>query len=447
MAPDRSISNLQALVRIPTISLSVDPESESAPEWSPFETFIDTLAALYPATHAALSRERIAGHSLLYRWVGRTPADPVVLMAHYDVVPATDEGWQHPPFDAHIEGDGEERVIWGRGTLDDKGALAAIMEAVEQLTSSGFVPARDVYLSFGHNEETQGAGARAIADVLGGRGIRPGLVLDEGGAIVEGVFPGVAAPMAVVGVSEKGITSVSLTVQQEGGHASTPPRMTATVRLARAITRLNSTPFPARLSPTNIEMLRTIGPHSSGLMRFAFTNLWLTKGLVTRLLGSLSDETRAITRTTQAVTRLSGSAASNVLAENAVATVNMRVAVGSSVAEATEHIRRAIADDHVAVTVDEASEPSPVSPTTGEAWSAISAAITAVYPGTIVTPYIMLGASDSRHFTRISDSVYRFTPFRMSTAERATLHAIDERMHVATWLRGIEFYATLIRSV
>jgi carboxypeptidase PM20D1 len=182
-------------------------------------------------------------------------------------------------------------------------------------------------------------------------------------------------------------------------------------------------------------------------MRFAFTNLWLTKGLVTRLLGNLSDETRAITRTTQAVTRLSGSAASNVLAERATASVNMRVAVGTTVAEATEHIRRSVADHRVTITVDEASEPSPVSPTTGAEWNAVSAAVSAVYPGTIVTPYIMLGASDSRHFTRISDSVYRFTPFRMSTAERATLHAINERMHVATWLTGIDFYATLIRSV
>jgi carboxypeptidase PM20D1 len=442
MATASPVSHLQELVRIPTVSHT----DEALDDGSQFELFRATLERIYPRAHTELDREIVAEHSLLYSWKGRETGAPTVLMAHYDVVPASVEGWEHPPFSAELVGEGEDQVVWGRGTLDDKGALVAIMEAVEELVIAGFTPHNDVYLSFGHNEESYGSGAREIVSLLEARGIRPALVIDEGGAVVEGIFPGVTDPIAVVGVSEKGITSVILTVDQVGGHASTPPRETATVRLARAIQRLNDSPFPARLAPTTLEMIETLGAHARGGMRFVFTHLWLTKGIVRRIFGSLSDETRALTRTTAAVTQLSGSLAPNALAERASATVNIRIAVDSSVAEAVDHVRQAIDDDEVHVTIESPSEPSPVSPSNGPAWDAIALAIAEVYPGTIVTPYIMMAASDSRHFTRISDSVYRFSPFRMSNEERATLHAKNERMHVATWLRGIRFYSAILRS-
>jgi carboxypeptidase PM20D1 len=442
-----SLERFRELVRIPTISLPAGNEPPTTDvAWQPFDAFIAAIERLYPSTHATLERETVAGHSLLYRWPGATAGDPIVLMAHYDVVPATDEGWTHPPFAAVVDGEGEDAVLWGRGTLDDKGPLVAILEAVERLLADGFTPEHDIYLSFGHNEETYGGGATSIVEVLAARDIRPRLVIDEGGAIVEGIFPGVSDPVAVVGVSEKGIANVRLTVDQGGGHASTPPKLAATVRLARALDRLNRRQFPARLGPTNLEMIRTLGGHSSGAMRFLFTHLWLTRGLVRRVFGSLTDETRAIARTTMAITQLGGSAAPNVLAERASATVNVRIAVGTTVADVDRHIRRAIGDQKVVVTIDESSEPSPVSPTTGWAWDLVRDTIVAAYPGTIVTPYIMLAGSDSRHFARISDNVYRFSPFRMSGAERASLHARDERMHVATWLTGIDFYAGIIRA-
>jgi carboxypeptidase PM20D1 len=194
-------------------------------------------------------------------------------------------------------------------------------------------------------------------------------------------------------------------------------------------------------------MIRTVGAHARQPYRFLFTQQWLTRGLLLALFGRLSDETRAMARTTAVVTRLSASDAENALAEKAVATVNMRVAVGSTVAESVEHIRKAVHDDRVEVSTKNPSEPSPVSPTTGPQWDAVRGAVLAVYPNVIVTPYIQLGASDSRHFARICNAVYRFTPFEMSLAERGTLHAVNERIHVATWLRGIDFYAALIRSV
>ncbi len=444
-SPDRAIERLQALLRIPTVSLL----DESLIAWVEFDRFISTLKALYPHVHSALEVERIDGYSLLLRWRGRDAAAASVIMAHYDVVPASDDGWQHPPFAAEITGTTrlaglDDRVIWGRGTLDDKGALTAILEAVDSRLAEGFVPANDVYLSFGHNEETTGSGAKATVDALESRGIRPTLVIDEGGAVVEDAFPGVSKPIAVVGVSEKGLASLRLTVEQHGGHAATPPRLTATVRLARAIVRLNARPFPAKFGATNLKMMSTVGAHARGVLRFAFTNLWLTKPLVLGFFSRLSDETSAMVRTTQAVTMLEASTGANVLAERAVATVNIRIAVGSSVADTIAHVRRAIRDDTVAIEALNSSEPSPVSPSNGPAWTLVRDSIERVFPDSIVTPYVMLAASDSRHFTRISEHVYRFSPFEMSTEQRGTLHAIDERMNVATFMRGIQFYRWLI---
>ncbi|WP_431247053.1 M20/M25/M40 family metallo-hydrolase [Leifsonia xyli] len=222
--------------------------------------------------------------------------------------------------------------------------------------------------------------------------------------------------------------------------------MTATVRLARAITRVNARPFPARLSETNLRMVETLGGHATGPLRAVFTRARRLQPVLRAVLGRLSDETRAIVRTTTAVTQLRGSLAANALPETAEAIVNTRIAVGSSVAETLDHLRRAIHDDAVRVEAVDASEPSPVSPSEGPEWERLAAAISAVHPRAIVTPYIMLGASDSRHFTGICDAVYRFTPFELSAEERGALHARDERIHVATWLRGIEVYTRLLRA-
>ncbi|WP_162842938.1 M20/M25/M40 family metallo-hydrolase [Microterricola pindariensis] len=437
---DPAVARFQQLLRVPTMSRTNPSETD----WPVFTRFRELLAELYPLAHAGLELELVAGHSMLFRWRGTTDAAPLVLMAHYDVVAATAEGWRHPPFDAVVEGDGAERVLWARGALDDKAALVAILEAVEAELATGLTPSRDVYLSFGHDEETHGSGAQAAAALLAERGIRPALVLDEGGAIVSGVLPGLARPSAMIGVSEKGITSLALAVQQQGGHASTPPKMTATVRLARAIVRLNARPFPTAINPAIAEMLRIVGAHSSGPLAAVFRRPRLFGPVLRLVFARMSDETNALVRTTTAVTQLSGSMAHNALAERAEAIVNVRVAVGSSIAETVEHVRRAIADPLVQVSVHQSSEPSPVSPMSGPAWQSIVDAVSAIDAEVLSTPYVQTGASDSRWFTGVSDAVYRFTPFEMSAEERATLHAKDERIHVATWLRGIDFYRHLI---
>jgi carboxypeptidase PM20D1 len=370
-----------------------------------------------------------------------------VLMAHYDVVPADEAGWQHAAFDAALVGEGAEQRIWGRGTLDDKGTLAAILEAVESALADGYIPASDLYLSFGADEEVMGTGASSIVELLIERGIRPGLVLDEGGAIVEDVFPGVTGPIAVVGVTEKGNAMIELVVEKSGGHASTPTRDGATSVLARAILRLERRPSRARISPPTFAMIRALGAHASGPLRFVYRRAGFFRGALTTAFARMGPETSAMVRTTRAITRLTASAGDNVIAERATAMVDVRIAVGSSVDEAAADIRRAIADPEVTVRVVHGADPAPVSPSGGPAWDLLTKAISDVFPGTIVTPYVMLQASDSRHFSRISNNVYRFLPFDLTLAERGTLHAIDESMRVSTYLRGIAFFERLLRAL
>jgi carboxypeptidase PM20D1 len=438
-----SLDRFRELLRIPTVSHA----DESLIDWGRFDEFTETVSRLYPAVHRALSREVVDGHSLLYRWPGAEGGDPTVLMAHLDVVAVIEEEWTHPPFDADLVGEGDAAEIHARGAIDDKGSLVAILEAVETLADAGFRPARDVYLAFGHNEETAGGGARAIVALLAERGIRPALVLDEGGAVVEGVLPGVSAPTAMIGVAERGVMTLLLTAREAGGHASTPPALPATVRLARAIERLHRHPFPRRISPPVRAMLATVAPHAAQPLRSVFANLAVTGPLVAATLSRLGPETNAIVRTTAVATELSGAPGENVLATTARASVNIRLLTGDSVGGAVAHARRAIADPGIELDVRHASEPSPVSPWRGEAWRRLATAVHDTLGEEVVTtPYLQLGASDSRWFTAISAHVYRFTPFAISRAERDALHSHNERIRVSSWLRGIDFYRSLIAA-
>ncbi|GAA1940500.1 M20 family peptidase [Microbacterium aoyamense] len=435
------VDRFRELLRIPTVSHA----DESEVDWARFEEFRAALERLYPHTHRVLDRELVDGHSLLYRWTGKDAAAPLVLMAHQDVVPIVESEWEHPPFEALIVGEGADAAIHARGAIDDKGSLVAILEAVEALAEEGFVPEHDVYLAFGHNEETAGGGAQAIVGVLKGRGIHPSLVIDEGGAVVDGVIPGVTVPTAMVGVAERGVMTLWLTAREGGGHASTPPAVPATARLARAIDRLHRHPFPRRIAAPVRAMLTTIAPHAPQPLRAVFQNLALTGPLLTAVFAKLGPEMNAIVRTTAVATQLSGAPGENVLATTAKAAVNIRLLTGDTVASATERARRVIADPEVELEVRHGSDPSPVSPWKGEAWRRIATAVgSALGEDIVTTPYLQLGASDSRFFTTISNHVYRFTPFHLTRSERDALHSHNERIRVDVWLRGIEFYRALV---
>lgn len=449
-AGDGAVAKLQTLVRIPTVS-DRDP---ARIDTAVFDDFVDTLQELFPLLHEHLTRTRVDTHGLLFHWRGRSAERPVVLMAHSDVVPVEDETrWQHPPFAAEIH-DGD---IHGRGTLDDKGSLVAICEAVEYLLATGVQPAQDVWLSFGCNEEVSGTAAELAVEELRSRGVRPWFVLDEGGAIAGEAFPGVGAPIGVVGVTEKGVTSLLLSAEGRGGHASTPARNGPTARIARAVAKLDSAPMSPRLPEVTLELFRRMTPHMGGpagaVVRPVMTKVLAAadasdkvRPLVTRALVAAGPEAAALARTTFAMTTLSGSPALNVIAARATAGVNIRVMVGDTVADAVAHVRRVIADDQVRVDIVESNEPSPISPFTESdpAFALISSTIAACFPDAVPAPYVMMAATDSRFFTALSDRVYRFTPFRMSKAQREAIHSYDERIGVQAFLDGVDWYRRLL---
>lgn len=439
---------LARLLTCRTVSSRIPEEVET----DQFEAFIAALPELFPRVAAELQLERVNGYGLLYRWRGGGAGEgdavdsrgPAVLMAHYDVVPVEDpEAWEYPPFAGTVT----DTSICGRGALDDKGALAAVLEAAEQLLAEGFTPARDIYFSFGNNEETAGDTAAAAAALLAERGIAPWLVLDEGGAVASGVFPFVSAPLAVVGVAEKGILDVELATGDAGGHASTPNRMGATARLARAIVRLERRPFPASLPEATVEMIERLSAAAPVLPRQVLGRVRLLRRPLTRVFGLLGGEPNAMTRTTVVITQLRGSKGSNVLATRASANANIRVAVGESVASTLTRLRGIIRDPKVSLRVVEGNEPSPVSATNNAQFALLEEAIRGTFPDAVPVPYIMLGGTDARRFTTICDAVYRFAPFRMSAEDRAGIHADNEKLGIETFGEGILFYRALMGAL
>lgn len=416
-------------------------------ELEQFTGFIDALERLYPAVHAGLTREYVNGHALLFKWAGTRPdagSKPTVLMAHYDVVPVdTRDDWTHPGFSGHQDGE----YVWGRGALDDKGAVVVILGAIESLLNQGFAPGYDIYLSFGNNEETAGDSAVVAAALLNERGVRPWLVLDEGGAVAEKAFPGLNVPAAVIGVAEKGILELELLTRSPGGHASTPPRMGATARLAQAIMALEENPFPPSMPAPIVEMLRRIGNHSNFALRLVTANMWAFKPLVKQAFALVGDETRALTRTTVAITQLEGSKASNVLASTARANANIRIAVGETVDGVVEKVREIIDDPGVELTVRSGHNPSPLSLFDNEQFALLTRCVAASYPQAMVTPYVQTGATDARNFTGICPAVYRFSPLLMDDGDRASLHAVNEKVRISSLGAGVVFYRELIQGL
>jgi carboxypeptidase PM20D1 len=437
---DEVVERFRDLLGIATVSHADEHEIDAAA----FEKFRLALAEAFPLVHEHLTVHRVLEHSLLLHWTGSGSQDPVVLMAHIDVVPVDESAqWQHPPFSAEVH----DGAIWGRGTLDDKGSLVGICAAVERLLADGFVPSRDVWLSFGAREEVSGPDATAAVEELRSRGVTPWFVLDEGGAIAHEAFPGIAPPLGVVGVSEKGTTTIELRAEGRGGHSSTPASNGPTARIARAVVRLEKRPFPASLPEPTVEMFQRIAPHAPAALRPVFARAHVLQAVLKRAIPAAGPEAAALVRTTMAVTTLSGSPAHNVIASSATAAVNLRLLIGDTVASATEHVRRAIDDDSITLTVLDANEPSPVSPTDDPAFELITSTIAELFEDAVPTPYVMLAATDARNFTEICARVYRFTPFRMTKAQRESIHSYDEHIGVEDFLAGVRWYRRLIERI
>jgi carboxypeptidase PM20D1 len=430
----------QALM-FPTISYDDRSNFDAAA----FRDFRDFLQSTYPLVHANATQTIVNDYSLVYQLPGSDPAlEPVLFMGHMDVVPIeeiTRDQWTYPPFSGTVT----DGVIWGRGSVDDKFTVIALMEAMELLLSEGVRPQRSIYLSFGHDEEVGGKdGAAKVAEYFQNEGITFDYVMDEGGVVIEGMMEGLDRPLAVIGVSEKGYVNLVLTVNAPGGHSSQPPEQTAVGIMSRAIVRVEDNPFPASLDYIK-QTFAAIGAWMPFGKRLAMGNLWLFSPVVESVMLNNQGDAAGI-RTTTAATMVTGSPKSNILPTRATAIINFRILPGETVETVKQRVIGLIDDDRVVVTDEFGGNPSPVSPTDSRGFKLISKTIRGMDENILVAPYMVRGGTDSKYFYSVSPNVYRFMMIRVDPETIKYVHGIDEHVAVEDYLEAIRFYYHLVRQ-
>ena len=433
-----AVRALQQLIRCKTISYN-DKALEDETE---FQKLIDLLPSLYPHVFEVCSLQQLPDRALLFRWPGKKSAAPAVMMAHYDVVPVDEAKWEKPPFDGILE----NGILWGRGTLDTKATFNGILFGANTLIAQGFVPENDVYFAFSGGEEVNGKGAVNIVDYFIANNIQPALVLDEGGAVVENVFPGLKKPCGLIGIAEKGMMNVRYSVSSSGGHASAPLPKTPITTLAKACRSVVEHPFKMQLTKPAAEMFDTLARESSFLYKLIFANLWCFKPILDMICKGSGGDMNALVRTTTAFTQAQSSNALNVIPTQASLVSNMRLNPADSVASATEYLRKTVNDPDVKIEVIESFEPSPISETGCDSWNKVAAAVAETWKGCVVSPYLMVQCSDSRHYGSISNHVYRFSAMDLTNEERKTIHGNNERIRIDCLHRSVEFFIRILKK-
>lgn len=427
--------NLSKLIQIETIN-------EKPGDAKKFTAFEQLLREIYKEIFETCKAIEIK-EGMLLRWQGKNKDKPAtVLMAHMDVVPATGN-WKYPPFGGEIA----EGCIWGRGTLDDKGSLCGIFEAVQNLMKAGFVPEGDVFLSCSHNEETMGLGAKYAADYFEKEGIKIGLVLDEGGAVVQNPLPGLTGAYCMLGVMEKGYANVRFTAKSKGGHASAPPRHSPIPRLSAFVSHMEkNSPFTSAYSSVTKGMFKTLAPHMKAPFSVIFKNLWLFGGLLKKVMPAVSAQGAAMLKTTCAFTMMQGSDAPNVLPETASITANLRFAAHQPMEESLDLVKKAARMFGLETEVLYAHDCSLETRIDSAGFQYIDGLCKKVFPDAPAAPYLMVGGTDSRHMTRVCTDVIRFAPFMVTPQQMSGVHGLDENISVEALEKAVVFYEEVIKG-
>jgi carboxypeptidase PM20D1 len=438
---DKAARNLGTAIRFQTISHQ-DPAENDVTQWTGLQAW---LQSTYPAAHAIMQRELVADRSLVYTWPGSDKnAQPIILMAHQDVVPVTpgtEKDWKNAPFSGAIVG----QDIWGRGSVDDKGSLIALFEALDALAKQGFTPKRSIIIVSGHDEEAGGSGAAAAAALLASRGVKALFTIDEGGIIANNA-PIIDRQGALIGIAEKGYATLKVTANAKGGHSSMPPKETGVVNLARAVIAINDEPFPMELQGPGLDMLNTFAAYKGGLSKLAVANQWLFGGMLKDQVAATPSGAASM-HTTIAPTMLTGSPKENVLPQSATALINYRIAPWNSSKDVMDRARSATQKMPITLEwVKTPREPTKISSTNSPGWNVIVAAIKAGSPKAVAAPYLVIAGTDSRSMQGISDDVYRFVPFHLDLKDTAMIHGTNEHISIDNLKRTIIFYAQLIAT-
>ncbi len=443
---DKYRKDLSDAIKIKTIS-NVDVDKV---DWNEFKRLHALFEERFPLVYKNLKCEEISLASLLFTWEGKNPdLEPIALLGHQDVVPVaegTEGDWTHPAFDGVDDGE----FVWGRGALDMKNHLIAVLESVEALLAEGFEPERTVYLCFGHDEEIVAAptsGAGSIAAVLKERGVHLDSVIDEGGAILNLHVGNILnKKLAGVGIAEKGYVDYRVSVSAKGGHSSQPPEHTALGALADVIKDIEGHQFKAKMPAFVYELFTKIGKNVSYPARIVTCNLWLLKPLITAVMRKIPPAASLI-HTTTAVTMAEGSPAANVLPQKASVTVNFRMMPGVTIKNVEEHIRKCVRNKDIEVEYLKGKEASKVSPTDSRSFKILEEICTRTDRDLLVAPYLVMGGTDAYHYEEVCDNIYRFAPFVMDTKLLLTTHGTDERIPIACMADGLKFFKRYIRMM
>lgn len=441
--PAKSVARLSEALRIPTITYSPEKIDSAA-----FKQLDALRKKHFPDIDSVLETQYFGHHSVLIKWSGRRPdLPPVLLLAHQDVVPVeagTEAEWSYPPF----SGQEAEGAIWGRGALDDKSTVWGVQEAISLLIQENYRPERTLYLALGHDEEVGGHfGAKAISEYFRSKDIQLEYILDEGQLIVEDAIAGLAEPLALIGIAEKGDVTLRLSLSLEnGGHSMMPPEETAISILSNAIVKLERHPFPGQISGASKAMFEYIGPEMSLPYKVLFANQWLTENMIVQQL-SKDPTTNAMLRTTVSPTMIEGGVKSNVLPTRVSAIINLRILPGETIASTQAYITQLIADDRIKVEVAEGLyhvNPAPVSSTSAFGFQVIQKSIQQIFSDVVVAPGLVIASTDSRHFHDLSSQIYRFMPLRLTKAEIKSFHGKNEHIRTENYKQLIQFYYQLI---
>lgn len=435
---DDVVYKLGEMIKIPTIS----HEDETLNDYSVYQKYINRVKELYPLVFSKCEFTETEDYVIKLKLKGESSLRPTVLMAHYDVVPVT-EGWEHDPFLGEVV----DGYLYGRGTLDTKNTMACALSALEKALEKGYVPKNDLYLTFGSNEETCGNAQYNMVQELKKQGIKPALVFDEGGGILQKAFPGVAKDIAFLGVVEKGMVNFKLTLESNGGHSSSPRKNGPIIRMSKALVRLEKHPMKPRITKTVSEMLRIMGKNAIFPLKLVFANMWLFKPLVKNLLPKLGSDTRALVTSTFAFTIINGGNQGNVIPNKVEANVNVRLAPFNSIDEVEAHIRKVIKDDSIKISRGYQFQNTKECDYHEEGYEIIKQTTLETYQDTIVSPFIMIGGTDAKHYSEISDCVVRFSPMRVTNEDRKGIHGLNEKISVQSLEKCLEFYQRLLEKI
>lgn len=411
--------------------------------WQEFSNFHAFLEKSFPLVYQRMKVQKINDYSLVYNWTGKRDG-AVLLLAHMDVVPAEEREWVVPPFSGEIR----DGYIWGRGTLDDKCCVMAILEAAEKLLSEGFTPNKSIYIAFGFDEETKGyLGARKTAEHFKSRDIKFDAILDEGAAIIEGFMPQIKVPLALVGVAEKGLASFDLIARGDGGHSSAPKRNSPVERMAKAIERVSSYKSKAVLTQAVEMFFKTISKYMSFPSSIFLKNPRLFLPFIERSIAR-NPSANAMLRTTMCTTIVKAGMADNVIPDLATATVNVRIIPGETAQQVFDRLKNLLSDLDIEVMKNEkweVSDPVTCSNFEGTFFESLSKTINDIFPQAVVTPFLTIGGTDSRHYKDLSSKIYRFAPILMSSEEMKLVHGKNERISIENYKKMIDFYYQLIK--